>query len=674
MERLELPEIRPYNKSSFHRIRWEELLCYIGKTMRSARLISFSFAVLLLAPLGVRAATFSDVTNTTYERDIIRRVIADGWMKPLSETKFGYGVNISPNDWYFLLMFARTKDACPELGMTPNEYWSADNIRNCLSGAGVPVLAADATLIRRDEGMQQLFALRRQSFAFQELQTTPAGYSGPTDLTTIPADRMGAMIAADRLKLLFRYGGKILPASPLLREDAALAVTRFRDWEKQGGVSKETNDKLTISDNAVLNHWRDLDTDIYVIQVKNAGDTEVRPIMPRRSFNPAATSTAGVRDEYVYQPVSSLAKESGALAAINGSYFNVQWPWGALEDVAIVDGKTLLMRSDRSTFIVCGNGKMYVMSYDDKKLKAEGCAPKHALGAGPLFMSAGETLTQSTKEGFDEYTQWERRVGSNARTAVAVSADRKTAYLIVVAGKSYPAFGRGGDSLGTFLKSKYADISDAMMFDGGGSTALFAKGAVLVGTGESGNTTERAVVSALGIFSKKADAAAQTAYKNAIAKYWDSEVVSVKNVRPTKPFAWVSAKQASDKEVTISMNGSRGSTIKLLDTKKKLLTFNFTFDQVATDPKQKLTVARREGTHEKGWNIPTEMHVIDAKDGTDTDIIRLFAYMPANQKPDLKTFDALQFGKTGIIFGDATGKAWFYYGKTKQLMPATFLK
>ncbi len=324
------------------------------------------------------------------------------------------------------------------------------------------------------------------------------------------------------------------------------------------------------------------------------------------------------------------------------------------------------------TFIVCANGKMIVSEYDTAQLNADGCTPQQALGAGPLFMSQGEALTESTKEGFDEYTEWERRVGSNARTAVAVSADHNTAYIIVVAGKSYPAFGRGGDSLGTFLKSKYPDISDAMMYDGGGSSSLFANGKVLVASGESGNLTERPVVSALGIFSKKAEAAALKQFKKDQVLLWDNEVVPVKSAKPTKPFAWQNVKAATSKGVTVTTSGSRGSTVKVMDAEDHVQTFNFTFDLVAHDAKTNLTVARREGTDENGWHIPTELHIIDPKDKSDTDIIRYFAYMPTAQKPDLKTFDVTMFTKTGIIFSDATGRSWFYYAKTKQLMPAKF--
>lgn len=641
--------------------------------MKSWRIILFFvLAFCGTSASSAHAAAFSDVAKTAYGLSAINQVVKDGWMKPLTASTFGYGTPITPQDWLFMLMHLRTSDACPELGKIPNAYWTADNIHNCLSGVGVPVATASQTRVRRDEAMQQIFALRRQSFAFQQLQTKPAGYVDPLDLADIQTGKQGAMIAADRLKLLFRTGKKILPASPLLREDATLSATRFIDWEKQGGVDTETKDEMTVSKEAVLNHWRDLDSDIYVIRVTSGGDTEIRPILPRRSFNPAKTADNAVRDEYVYEPVSALAKQSGALAAVNGSYFNVQWPWGALEDVAIVDGQTVLSRTDRSTFIVCTNGKMFVSGYDVKKLAAEKCTPKQALGAGPLFMAKGAVLTQSTKEGFDEYTQWERRVGSNARTAVAVSADHKTAYLIVVAGKSYPAFGRGGSTLGAFLKSKYPDISDAMMYDGGGSSSLYADKRILVGSGESSNTTERNVISALGIFSKKAEAVALKQFRTEQAKRWDSGATAIKTVKPEKPFAWQTVKQAKNGGMSIALSSSRGSKIQLIDAEDNVRVFNLTFDLIAQDATSSLTVARREGTHENGWKIPTEIHVFDPKDGSDTDIIKLFAYMPAAQKPDLKTFDAVMFGKKGIVFGDATGRAWYYYAKDKQLSPAEF--
>ncbi len=648
------------------------VLCY-DKTMSSVRLTASFLLAFCLIPLCTSAQSFSDIKSTTYEKAAIAEVIQKTWMQPLTPTTFGYGVAITPDDWLRMLMFLRTSDACPEFGTTPNQYWTSSNIRNCLSGAGVTVATASPTQVRRDEAMQQLFALRRQSFAFQQLQTKPAGFVDPTDLADIPKDRVGAMIAAARLKLLFRSSNKLLPATPLYREDAALSVTRFHDWEQQGGVDTETKNTLTLNANATLDHWRDVDTDIYVVQMVSGGDAEIRPILPPRSFNPAPlNATTTVRDEFVYEHVSDLAKETGALAAVNGSYFNVQWPWGALEDVAMVDGQTFLSRTDRSTFIVCENGKMYVQTYDTKQLKADKCTPKQALGAGPLFMTSGNVLTTNTKEGFDEYTEWERRVGSNARTAVAVSADHKTAYIIVVAGKSYPAFGRGGSSLGAFLKSKYPTISDAMMYDGGNSSTLYANGNVLVGTGQSGNTTERAVVSALGVFSKKAEAAAAKQFKKDQTKFWSDDIVTVKITKPTTAFAWQNAKQAKGAGASVTLTGSRGTNVQLIDAEDHIKVFNLTFDLLAQDATSSLTIARREGTHEKGWHIPTEIHVLNAKDASDTDIIQLIKFLPLKQRPDLKTFDAIAFRPTGIVFGDATGKFWYYYAKDKQLSPATF--
>lgn len=635
----------------------------------------FGIAAVVLLPLAVQAQTFSDVTSKTFEKDAIEQVLERGWMSPQTPTQFGYGAAITPDQWLYMLMFLRTSDACPELGSTPTSYWTADNVRACLSGAGVPVLTESPDGIRRDEAMQQLFALRRRSFAFQELQTKPAGFIDPTDLTAIPEKRQGAMIAADRLKLVFRSSNKLLPASPLLREDAALSVTRFVDWEKQGGTDRETNDQLTLSKDAKLNHWRDLDTDIYVVQAKLGGDTIVKPILPYRSFNPAKDPAKDkLRDEFVYQPVSTLAEQSGALAAINGSYFNVEWPWGAFEDVAMVDGKMILERTDRSTFIVCKDGKLFIGKYEKKQLDKIKCVPEQMLGAGPLFLSQGQVLTESTKEGFDEYTQWERRVGKNARTAVGISADRRTVYLIVVAGKSYPAFGRGGSSLGAFLKEKYPDLSYAMMYDGGGSSSLYAKGELLVGLGVSGNESERSVISALGLFSKQAEQVALKRFKKDQAKHWDKTVTTIKIEKPSKPFEWQTVKDAKIAGRGVTMTGSRGSALQIVEAGDGAKTFNFTFDLFTYNTSSKLTLARREGTHEKGWKIPTELHVIDPRDGSDMDIIKLFSFIPEKDRPDLKKFDVVAFRPTGVVFGDGSGRYWFYYAKGKQFSPAKFLE
>ncbi|MFZ2804110.1 MAG: phosphodiester glycosidase family protein, partial [Patescibacteria group bacterium] len=621
---------------------------------------------------SAQTVTFSDVSSKAPEKAAITKAISSGWMLPVTTSTFGYGAPISPDDWLRVLMFLRTSDACPELGTKPNQYWTADNVRNCLSGAGVPIDTSSTTMLPRDVAMQQLFALRRHDFAFTQLATEPAGYVAPTDLSSVPANMQGAMVAADRLELLSTTNNQILPNAPLLREDAAFAVTSFENWEQQGGVDTETDAQQTLNQDATMDHWRDLDTDIYVIQVKMGGDSEIKPILPRREFNPSPNATTTQRDEYVYEKVSDLAQDTGALAAVNGSYFDVDWPWGALEDVAIIDGKMLLTRSDRSTFIVCTNGKMYVSEYDADKLRAEGCTPEQALGAGPMFMSGGNILTTSTNEGFDEYTEWERRVGSNARTAIAVSSDHKTGYIISVAGNSYPAFGRGGDSLGAFLQSKYPGMSDAMMFDGGDSSTLYAGGKVLVGAGAAGSQVQRAVVSAVGVFSKKQEAAAAAQFAKDAPKYWDKETVDVAMQAPTKSFAWQPVKSAKIKGETISTSGSRGASVKLVDASNKKETFSFTFDLIAYGATSTLTIARREGTDENGWHIPTEIHVLNPKDGSDTDIIKLLAYMPAAEQPDLKTFDAVAFGKTGIIFGDASGRYWYYYAKTKQFSPAKF--
>ena len=153
-----------------------------------------------------------------------------------------------------------------------------------------------------------------------------------------------------------------------------------------------------------------------------------------------------------------------------------------------------------------------------------------------------------------------------------------------------------------------------------------------------------------------------------------SGVVTIRVPKPTTNFAWQTVKEAKNMGAAIQLTGTRGSQIRIENAKGVASVFQLTFDLYIKDATSTLILSRREGRHEKGWKIPTELHVIDPKDQSDTDIIKLFAYLPEGQRPDLKTFDVLTTRKTGIVFGDASGRAWFYYAKDKQLSPAKFIE
>lgn len=611
---------------------------------------SFAFAV------SVQGATWNDVKTTAFEKTAIDAVYAVDWIEPLADHVFGYAKPISRPDWLRALMFLRTADACPEFGRQPNAFWSEENIRGCLSGAGVP-LDDGVGELRRDVAMQQLFALRRRSFAFQALETEPPGYVAPPDLKSAAENRRGALVAADRLKLIYRRSGKIAPADIFLREDAALALYRFDQWEKQGGVDGETKSDIKLHKDVTLSHWKDLDTDIYVVSVKTQGDAFVRPILPRESFNPAADpKKEKLRDEFVYEKTSALAERDRALAAVNGSYFNLEWPWGALEDTAVLDGATLLERSDRSTFIVCKNGRMLIGKYDKKKLKQLACVPEQALGAGPLFLDQGAAVVKNNKEGFDEYTQWERRVGSNARTAVAVSKNGRTAYLVTVAGKSYPAFGKGGTSLGAFLKSKYPDIQTAMMLDGGGSTALVAQDKTLVAAGKAGSTGERAVVSALGVFSRKIDKSRLAEEAKLTAAAWTKSLLKLDFYAPTSTATWVSGSSAKLRLAVAS---------NLEDTTRAAK-----YTRLTTNANGKFVLARKDATHEQGWKIPLSFDLLNADEKND--LMEKLERVPTKYALDLKTLNVALFGKNYLILKDAADKYLAYGLKSKKFSPVEF--
>lgn len=85
------------------------------------------------------------------------------------------------------------------------------------------------------------------------------------------------------------------------------------------------------------------------------------------------------------------------------------------------------------------------------------------------------------------------------RTAVGLSADKKTLVVVVVDGRTTASVGSTCSELGTFLKELGAH--NAMNLDGGGSSAMYLEGKGVVNKPSDGN--ERVVANHLGIFAPK---------------------------------------------------------------------------------------------------------------------------------------------------------------------------
>ena len=89
--------------------------------------------------------------------------------------------------------------------------------------------------------------------------------------------------------------------------------------------------------------------------------------------------------------------------------------------------------------------------------------------------------------------------GRNPRTAVGVSKDAKTVYMVVVDGRSTTSLGMTCAELGTLMKGLGA--WDALNLDGGGSSAMYVTGVGIVSKPSDGS--ERTVANHLALFAPK---------------------------------------------------------------------------------------------------------------------------------------------------------------------------
>lgn len=94
--------------------------------------------------------------------------------------------------------------------------------------------------------------------------------------------------------------------------------------------------------------------------------------------------------------------------------------------------------------------------------------------------------------------------GSNPRTAIGVSKDGNTLYLVTVDGRQASSFGMTQTELAEFLKEK--DVYNAINLDGGGSTTMVARklgeAAIKTVNSPSGGSL-RMVTNAIGIYNNK---------------------------------------------------------------------------------------------------------------------------------------------------------------------------
>lgn len=177
---------------------------------------------------------------------------------------------------------------------------------------------------------------------------------------------------------------------------------------------------------------------------------------------------------------SAMAEQRGAVAAVNGSFFNMKAPYGSANYLR-VDGQELASnaydsyengrprgRSTRQTGAVATfKGSLYVLKGDDLARWEHDIEAEDVVTTGPVLLAGGveEALV---KDNFNT-----RR---NPRTAAGRRTDG-TVLLVVADGRNQEAAGLSMRELQQVMAA--LGCVDAINLDGGGSTTMVVQGEVV---------------------------------------------------------------------------------------------------------------------------------------------------------------------------------------------------
>jgi len=183
--------------------------------------------------------------------------------------------------------------------------------------------------------------------------------------------------------------------------------------------------------------------------------------------------------EHTLETTSSLAGQYGAVAAINGSFFNMRAPYGSVnylrvDDVELapnaydsyenaVKGRSTRQMGAVATF----RGGLYVLKSDALSRWEHDIEGEDVVTTGPMLLVDGE----AEEIRVDDFNK--RR---NPRTAIGRRADG-TVLLVVADGRNKEAAGLSMRELQQVMAA--LGCRDAVNLDGGGSTTMVVCGAVV---------------------------------------------------------------------------------------------------------------------------------------------------------------------------------------------------
>lgn len=216
-----------------------------------------------------------------------------------------------------------------------------------------------------------------------------------------------------------------------------LAASASADWS-------------TVAPGVQYQHYRQGAMDIHVSRVDLSSEA-IRVIVTKESEE-------GLR-------VSDFAKKNNAVVAINGDYFDKN-----MRPVGLAVGScgpwTDSHDTSREGVVAVGGAQAAIYTQSAVMDPPEPWITA-AISGWPMLVRDCHALTSAELPGSDAFTR-----APHARTAVGVSSDGKTLYLVVADGRRADAPGLTLGQLGAFMQQELG-VCSAINLDGGGSTAMW---------------------------------------------------------------------------------------------------------------------------------------------------------------------------------------------------------
>ena len=202
---------------------------------------------------------------------------------------------------------------------------------------------------------------------------------------------------------------------------------------------------------------------------------------PRTRIRFAAAHQFGMRD----MTTPELAEKAGALAAINGGFFDVTT--NANCGILKIDGKVFpFTKRESEELLFVGSsavgldkrGRWHFMVRQKETWDEDWKDMRHALAGGHPLVLNGKIVSQIDREAFDPRREQRHAGGRNPRTAIGVTTNQ-VALLITLDGR------HAGEDEGVTLRQlaqlmQTLGCDNAINLDGGGSTTMWLRGRGIV--------------------------------------------------------------------------------------------------------------------------------------------------------------------------------------------------